>query len=114
MSQPQGESWSVEVEGVARFAWLCGEQAIYCDIERDAHVFYWLMHMVLPLYMRVERRMLMLHSAAIALNDHALLLGAESFGGGAERNETQILRILRTLGRGSGTTGSAARSRLDT
>lgn len=73
--------WLLSVENVATFWWQGGQRQICYFTSGATNPGYWLIHLVLPLFKRLEEQVLMMHAAAVEIDNRAVLISAASFGG---------------------------------
>jgi len=79
-----GQPWCLEVEGIVRFSWIGGEPAVryqVCDNGTWSLLVFWFVHIVLPLYLTLERGYDFIHAAAVEVDQQPILFVAPSTGG---------------------------------
>ena len=83
-SSALGQPWCLEVEGIVRFSWIGGEPVIryqVCDRGSWPLLVFWFVHIVLPLYLTLERGYDFIHAAAVEVDQNPILFVAPSTGG---------------------------------
>lgn len=84
-NQPDpGQSWCFDVKDVVRFHWESGQSLVYHEAGSRGNpklLTFWFAHLMLPLYLSLERRYDMLHAGAVELDGEPVLLVAPSMGG---------------------------------
>ncbi|SFV90275.1 hypothetical protein MNB_SV-4-1113 [hydrothermal vent metagenome] len=79
---PSKRFWSFEVEGVGRFGWEQGDTTVYYDKVCESKLFgFWLAHSLMPIYLTLQRKAIILHASCVTIEDSAVLFIAPSFGG---------------------------------
>ncbi len=73
--------WLLSVENVATFWWRSGQRRIEYLASESISLGYWLLHLVIPLFKRLEEQVLMMHSAGVEIQHKGVLISAASFGG---------------------------------
>ncbi|MEA3491098.1 MAG: hypothetical protein U9R27_04285 [Campylobacterota bacterium] len=79
-----GQPWCYEVKGVVRFYWVGGERRIYYQLEREGEaglLGFWFAHLLLPLYMTLEKMYDFLHAGAVEVDGKPIFFIAPSMGG---------------------------------
>ena len=79
-----GQPWCYEVEDVVKFYWVGGERTIYYELgeKGDTNLLgFWFTHLLLPLYLTLEKMYDFLHAGAVEVNGKPILFIALSMGG---------------------------------
>jgi hypothetical protein len=79
-----GQSWCFEVKDVVRFDWESGGSLVHHEAGSQGNpklLTFWFVHLMLPLYLALERRYDMLHAGAVELDGKPVLFVAPSMGG---------------------------------
>jgi hypothetical protein len=78
------QPWCYEAEGAVRFWWRSGTGMIHCERLGGTEwtkVEFWLLHLLLPLWLSLERRYHFFHAGAVEIGDRPVLFLAPSMGG---------------------------------
>lgn len=79
-----GQSWQMAVAGLVSFQWHGGEPTLYYQAGQACTqelLVFWFVHLVLPLYLTLERSYDFIHAAAVEVADEPILFIAASTGG---------------------------------
>ena len=79
-----GQAYCYEISNVLRFYWRGGEGRIYYRFLNEGTpllLTFWLAHLVLPLYLTLERRYHLFHAGAVEIEGRPVLFLAPSTGG---------------------------------
>lgn len=79
-----GQPWCYEVKDVVRFYWISGEREIYYELDEKGNtdlLSFWFIHLLLPLYMTLEKMYDFLHAGAVEVEGNPILFIAPSMGG---------------------------------
>ncbi len=79
-----GQPWCYEVQDVVTFYWVGGERTIYYELgeKGDANLLsFWFIHLLLPLYMTLEKMYDFLHAGAAEVEGKPIFFIAPSMGG---------------------------------
>jgi len=79
-----GQPWCYEVEGLLRFYWRGGSQTIYYEFKKNINAYllsFWFIHLLLPLYLTLEKKYDYLHAGAVEIDERPVLFIAPSMGG---------------------------------
>lgn len=82
-SEPE-QPWCYEVIDVARFYWRGGEEKVYYELDEKgdaALLAFWFVHLLLPLYMTLEKMYDFLHAGAVEVEGKPIMFIAPSMGG---------------------------------
>lgn len=78
------QRWSLEVADTVLFRWKSGlDEITYCSIGKGdpTLIEFWFTHILLPLYLTIEKRCHFLHASAVKFGDAAVLFIAPSMSG---------------------------------
>ena len=79
-----GQPWCYEAEGLGRFYWYGGDDQLHCEPRPGVdwmNVEFWLLHLVLPLRLTLDRHYHFFHAGAVEVDGGAVLFLAPSMGG---------------------------------
>ena len=79
-----GAQWCYTVKDVVRLTWTVDSRIIFYEIGprgNSALLTFWLVHLVLPLYLTLERIYVFFHAAGVEIEGRPVLFTAPSMGG---------------------------------
>jgi hypothetical protein len=79
-----GQAWCIEVSEVVRFSWFGGEHAVEYELLANGTpklLCFWFVHIVLPMYLTLERGYDFIHASAIDIAGRCAVFIAPSTGG---------------------------------
>jgi len=76
--------WKINIEGLFSFSWSSSSDTMIIAYEKELHLeklSFWLLHTVIPIYLMLKQRSILLHASAVEVDSKAILFIAPSFGG---------------------------------